>query len=119
MDTLTLKSIQLDGDHGLYESERARGNRFELDVILYGDFRPAGEADDLSLTLDYQIIEKTASEIMSGPSQLLIESLCQKIGDLLFKRAPVILSMELALRKLDPPLDKPTAYAEIRMRWQR
>ncbi|MEX1062616.1 MAG: dihydroneopterin aldolase [Balneolaceae bacterium] len=119
MNTLTLKSIELYGKHGVHDEEREKGNRFELDVIIHGDFTGAGRNDDLSLTLDYSLIEDVVLKVMSGPSHLLIESLCKKIGDELLKEAPGIQSMELALRKMNPPLKSRTSYAEIRMQWQR
>lgn len=119
MDTLTIKSIQLHGHHGYYESEQREGNRFELDVILKADFRPAAKTDDLTLTCNYEIVEEVARRIMSGPPQKLIETLCLKIGDKLFERFPAVFHMELALRKLNPPLQHTTAYSEIRMEWQR
>ncbi|MEX2602008.1 MAG: dihydroneopterin aldolase [Balneolaceae bacterium] len=119
MDTLTIKSVQLHGNHGYYESEQSDGNKFELDVILRADFRPAAITDDLSLTCNYETVEEVARQVMQGPSQKLIESLCLKIGDRLFERFPTVTHMELALRKLDPPLQQPTAYSEIRMEWQR
>lgn len=118
-DTLTLKSLELKGNHGFYESERKAGNRFELDVILKGNFRHAGESDDLSLTVNYESIEETVLQIMEGPPQKLIESLCKKIGDSIFEQFTGISSLELALRKIHPPIQTPAAYTEIRMQWQR
>lgn len=119
MDTLILKSIELEGKHGVHEEERLHGNRFELDVTLRGSFRAAGKSDDLSRTVDYSQIEKIALEVMQGPSKHLIETLCLTIGDRLFEALPGVSTMELALRKLSPPLESPTAWAEIRMQWQR
>jgi len=119
LDTLTLKSIELKGKHGVYSEERETDNFFELDVIMHGEFKPAGEKDDLSLTVNYESIEAIASGVLSGPSRLLIETLCQEIGAAVFNKFPDIQSMEVALRKLNPPLKSSTAYAEIRMRWQR
>ncbi len=120
MDTLTLKSIELKGKHGVYSEERKSGNRFELDVILHGEFKPAGDQDDLALTINYESIESIASGILAGgPSKFLIESLCLQIGNRIFDYFPEIQAMEIALRKMHPPLKSPTAYAEIRMKWQR
>ena len=65
------------------------------------------------------IIEEVAAQVMAGKERLLIESLCHRIGETLFERIPAIHSLEVALRKLDPPLDSPAEYAEIRMTWQR
>lgn len=119
MEILTLKSIQLEGKHGFFDSERKQGNRFEIDIILKGNFRNAGEKDDLALTPDYRVAEQIANQVITGPSQKLIESLCKKIGDTLFERYTNISELEIALRKLNPPLQSTVKYAEIRMQWQR
>lgn len=119
MDTLTLKSIQLEGKHGYYETEREQGNRFEVDIILKGNLRDAAESDDLALAFDYQAAEQIVRQVIEGPPQHLIESLCKKIGDAIFERFPNVSDLKIALRKLNPPLESPAAYAEIRMQWQR
>ena len=117
MDTLKLKSIKLQGKHGVYQSERDNGNQFELDIIFKGNFRSAGEKDDLALTPDYRVAEEIARKIISGPSQYLIETLCKKIGDSIFDAFPDIMELEVVVRKLDPAMESPVEYAEIRMQW--
>jgi 7,8-dihydroneopterin aldolase/epimerase/oxygenase len=117
VDTLTLKSIKLQGKHGVCQSERDKGNHFELDIIFRGNFRSAAEKDDLSLTPDYRVAEEIARRIISGPSQYLIETLCKKIGDSIFEAFPDVSELEVVLRKLNPAMDSPVEYAEIRMQW--
>lgn len=118
-DRLTIKSLLLQGRHGLYEEERVRGNRYELDVHFFGDFRPGGKKDDLTLVPDYASVAGIASTVLDGPSRNLIESLCSVIGDRLFEQFPMAQRMVVTLRKLDPPLTPPASYAEIEMQWQR
>jgi dihydroneopterin aldolase len=117
LDTLTLKSIQLRGKHGVYSSEREKGNQFEVDIIIRGDFRSAAEQDDLALAPDYAVAEKIVREIISGPSKLLIETLCKKIGDTIFETFPRVKQLEVAVRKLNPAMESPVKFAEIRMQW--
>ncbi|MEX0638986.1 MAG: dihydroneopterin aldolase [Balneolaceae bacterium] len=119
MDTLTLKSLQLDGFHGVQPEERERGNRFEIDIIMRGDFKKAASGDDLQLTVNYEWVEEIVLQVMHGPSRQLIETLCHNIGEILFREAARIEHLEVALRKLNPPLSTPGAWAEIRMEWQR
>lgn len=118
-DRLTIKSILLQGRHGLYEEERIRGNRFELDVHFYGDFKPGGVMDDLSLVPDYASVAGIAGTVLDGPSRNLIESLCSAIGDRLFEEFSSARRMVVTLRKMDPPVTPPAKYAEIEMQWQR
>ncbi len=111
--------MQFEAKHGFYESERKQGNLFELDFEMKGQFSKAADRDELSETIDYQLLEEITSEVMYGPPCRLIETLCKKIGDQIFSKFEQIVFLELALRKMNPQLKSPVEYAEIRMQWQR
>jgi dihydroneopterin aldolase len=119
METLTLKSLQFHAYHGYYEKERKEGNNFEVDLIFKADLRKAGSTDDLNDTIDYQDVLKEVQTVMNGPSLKLIETLAKNIGDRLFDHFPTIQSLDVAVRKLNPPLSVKTEYSEIRIQWQR
>lgn len=117
METLTIKSLQFHAYHGYYEKERSDGNDFEVDLIFRGDMRSAGDSDDLQDTIDYQEVLNIVASVMEGPSCKLIETLAKQIGDQLFDHFEEARELEVAVRKLHPPLDTKTAYSEIRMQW--
>lgn len=117
MDTLTIKGLQFHAYHGYYEKERSEGNDFEIDLIFRGDLRKAGDSDDLRDTIDYQEVLDIVTSVMEGPSRKLIETLAKRIGDQLFDYFKEASELEVAVRKLNPPLDTKTAYSEIRMQW--
>lgn len=119
MDTITLKSLKFSGKHGYYDEERQKGNHFELDVIASGDFQPATYGDNLKLTFNYETVQSVAKEVFDGPSEKLIETLCKRIGDKIFEKAPIVHELTVSLRKMDPPIDVPADYAEITMTWNR
>jgi len=119
METLTLKSLRFRGYHGHYEQEREQGNDFEVDLVFSGELRAAGESDELGDTIDYQQAQEIARSVMEGPSVKLIETLAKRIGDQIFEAIPQAKTLEVTVRKLQPPLDIKTAYSEIRMQWQR
>lgn len=119
MATLTLKSLCFEAYHGFYEEERRQGNRFEVDLTFTADLRQAGDSDRLEDTIDYQKAADIVQKVMEGPSQKLIESLTKRIGDHLFESFPEAERLQVAVRKLMPPLDVETAYSETRMSWQR
>lgn len=117
METLTLKCLHYRAKHGYYEEERKEGNHFEVDLMFSADLRPAGRSDELSDTIDYQQATDIVTSVMEGPSVKLIETLAQKIGDALINTFSGIHKLEVAVRKIQPPLDIETAYSEIRMTW--
>lgn len=119
METLTLKGLRFRAYHGYYEKERKEGNNFEVDLVFSANLRLAGERDTLGDTIDYQKAETIVKSVMEGPSVKLIETLAKRIGDELFKAFPKTEMLEVAVRKLAPPLDTETVYSEICMTWQR
>lgn len=119
MDTLTLKALRYEAPHGFYKEERRNGNRFEVDVILEGNFREAGASDDLERAADYQRAGNAVREIMEGPSVRLIETLACRIGERLHVEIAEAARIEVAVRKMDPPLHGGAQYSEIRMEWKR
>ncbi|MEX2456664.1 MAG: dihydroneopterin aldolase [Balneolaceae bacterium] len=118
-DQITLKSLKIHGKHGYYPKERENGNHFEIDITATGHFRGAINTDNLGETFDYQVAEKIVRDVINGPSEKLIETLCAKIGDQLFEEFSSISALTVSLRKMNPPIETPTAYAEITMQWSR
>lgn len=119
LDTITLKSLEFSGKHGFYDEERQEGNYFELDVIAKGDFKKAIVGDDLDQTFNYEIVKEVAQNVFNGPSEKLIETLCSRIGNEIFKRSTITKELTVSLRKLNPPIGVPAKYAEITMTWNR
>lgn len=119
MDTLTLKGLRFEARHGWHEKERREGNLFEIDLVFRGPFREAGETDELDRAIDYQEAERLVRGIMEGESVKLLETLALRIGEALFDRFDDALELDVAVRKLNPPLPVATEYSEIRMEWKR
>ncbi|NBW70419.1 MAG: dihydroneopterin aldolase [Bacteroidetes bacterium] len=119
LDKLTLKGLRYRGLHGVHEHERVEGNDFEVDLIFFCDLRSAGQSDELSKTVDYEIAENLVSEIMLGPSKKLIESLCLSIGESLMKHFAMAIALRVIVRKLAPPVKQAAEYSEVCMNWRR
>ncbi|MDX1642171.1 MAG: dihydroneopterin aldolase [Balneolaceae bacterium] len=119
MDKITLKSLQLQGKHGYYDKERRQGNQFELDVTAYGNFKASIPESNLEKTFDYNLVREIAEKIMSGPSEKLIEALCNRIGQEIFNRSSEIKKLRVSLRKMNPPIGASAEYAEVTMTWNR
>ncbi len=119
LDTITIKALKFYGNHGYYEHEREKGNQFELDITAKGYFKESVKQDDLNKTFDYQQVEKIAGKVFSGPPEKLIETLCLRIGERIFKQMPLVKKLKVALRKMNPPIETPAEYAEIIMKWKR
>jgi len=119
LDTITIKSLSFPGNHGYYPEEREAGNAFEVDVIAEGEFKQAIRKNDLGKTFNYELAATCAKDVMSGPSELLIEALCYRIGEAVFEEAKSVKKLTVVVRKLQPPIETEAAYAEIKMTWKR
>lgn len=80
MDVIRLKNMMFYGYHGISESEKSLGGKFEVDLDLYRDLKKAGESDNLKDTLDYEKIYKTVSNCTKQNKFYLIEKLAERIA---------------------------------------
>jgi len=80
MDVIRLKNMVFYGYHGVSESEKSLGGKFEIDLDLYKDLQIAGQSDDLNETLNYEKIYKTVQNCTKKNKYYLIEKLADRIA---------------------------------------
>jgi dihydroneopterin aldolase len=80
MDVIRLKNMVFYGYHGISDSEKNLGGKFEVDLDLYRPLMKAGQADDLRQTLDYEAIYKTVHDCTKNRKFYLIEALAETIA---------------------------------------
>lgn len=98
---MAVRGLRIHGRHGVYESERTRGQEFVVDVVLGLNTRPAGHADDLSRTVDYGSLARRLAAVIEGEPVNLIETLAERL-------AAVCLT-ETAAREVEVTVHKPNA----------
>lgn len=119
MDKLVLKGLKFRALHGYFENERIEGNDFEVDVTFTTSLSEAGKTDDLSKTIDYSKAREIIASVMEGDSKKLIEALALLIGQKLNSYFTNAVSIEVSVRKYNPPMPGETKYSEVTMRWPR
>lgn len=80
MDVIRLKNMVFYGYHGVSESEKSLGGKFEVDLDLYQDLKKAGQSDNLKDTLNYEKIYKTVHNCTKRNKYYLIETLADRIA---------------------------------------
>lgn len=80
-DRIALTGLRAIGRHGVLPEERASGQEFIADAVLWLDTRAAAAADDLALTVDYADLAGRIARIISGEPVTLIETLAQRLAD--------------------------------------
>ncbi|RNC83781.1 MAG: dihydroneopterin aldolase [Balneola sp.] len=119
MDKLVLKGLKFRGYHGFYDKERVDGNDFEVDLTFHLSLEDAGVSDELEKTIDYSIAQKIVAEVIEGKSKKLIEHLAYLIGECLTNEIESANSVEVTLRKLNPPMPGICEYSEVTLSWPR
>ena len=80
-DVITLKGIWGFGYHGVFETERASGQDFYVDVELEVDLTRASVSDDVKDTINYaEVTDLVVEEITTNPVSL-IEKLAGRIAE--------------------------------------
>ena len=86
------------GYHGLFEEEAKLGQKFEVDVEIYGNFRGFAH-NNTSQAVDYPRVCKIVEQVVTGERFGLVEALADRIAD--------VLQSELGLSKLLVRVRKP------------
>jgi dihydroneopterin aldolase len=98
-DKIILSGMQLFGYHGTRPEENSLGQRFVVDIALHLSLRAAGEADDLSLTVDYSQVHALARAIVEGPPLRLTEAVAERIAAGVLAEHPLVQAVEVRVRK--------------------
>lgn len=109
--------MQYNALHGFYDREREEGNHFEIDLLFKFPVLDAAKNDDLSQTVSYEKAQELVNSVMYGPSKRLIETLAYDIGESIFQEFDFLESLTVRVRKLNPPMETASRYAEISLQW--
>ncbi|MBN2423761.1 MAG: dihydroneopterin aldolase [Calditrichaceae bacterium] len=112
MDIIRLKNITFYAHHGFYEAERELGQKFEVDIEVSCNLKPASDDDDLKKTVDYRAIYHIAKETFENYKFKLIETVAQQMADRILNQ-PGILNVLIRVRKPHVPLNGLLDYVEI------
>jgi len=103
MTQIILENMLFYAYHGFFDEEQKIGNEYHVSVTLDVDSSLAGKTDDLSHTLNYQLVYNAVKAQMSVQSRL-VEHAAQRILDDLLATFPMIQKATVAVSKMNPPL---------------
>lgn len=109
-DRIELRGLTIHGQHGVYDFERADGQDFVVDVILWIDLADAAASDDLADTYDYAVLAERAAEIIAGPPRNLIETVGSEIADFVMDDERVH-AVEVVVHKPQAPI--PQKFSDV------
>ncbi len=115
LDRISLAGLRAYGYHGVLPAERAQGQEFVADAVLWFDTSPAAAADDLSLTVDYAALAGRLADIISGEPVALIETLAQRLAAACLADERVQ-HAEITVHKPDAPVGVPVRDVSVTIR---
>jgi dihydroneopterin aldolase len=115
---IALEGLEFHAFHGVYPHERESGNWFEVDISVETDFTAAALTDDLSGTVNYEILYRIVKDEMEKPSRLL-ETVAQKIVDDVMRELPAVQGIDLKIAKINPPVGGKIRKASIHVTHKR
>ncbi|HET6567821.1 MAG TPA: dihydroneopterin aldolase [Rhodothermales bacterium] len=119
ISTVRLVNAVFFAHHGVMQEEHRLGGRFEVDVSMDLDVTQAAESDDLSYTVDYERIYRLVKDVVLHNRFYLIERLAYLIARDVMDAYPELASIEVTVRKPNPPVGGTADRAEVVYRTNR
>ena len=110
---IALKGLGALANHGVYDFERDRNQRFSADIVMWVE--TAGTTDDIAATVSYADIADEAMAVLTGAAVDLIETLAETIASRVMSHEGVI-GTEVTVHKPDAPIDHPFADVSVTVR---
>lgn len=114
-DRIELRGLRLVGICGALPEERTRPQPLEVDLDVHADLAPSGRSDDLSDTIDYGSLCDTVATVVNDGEPQLLEHLANEIAAAVLGVDPRIGRVEVAVRKLRPPVPHALATSGVRI----
>ena len=110
---IALKGLGAMANHGVYDFERDRNQRFSADIVMWVE--TAGTTDDIAATVSYADIADEAMAVLTGSAVDLIETLAETIASRVMSHEGVV-GTEVTVHKPDAPIDHPFADVSVTVR---
>ena len=109
---ITLRQVRFHAFHGVMPQERQVGADFLLDVRVGYPLAQAMQSDEVDDTLNYATLYDLVAREMQQPSKLL-EHVAGRMVEAISQTFPQVISIDLELTKLNPPLGADCVGASI------
>lgn len=115
-DRIELRGLRQAAFVGALPEEAERKQPIEVDIDIEVDLVEAGLSDALGDTVDYGVLCDVVETVIDEGHVQLLERLAQVIADRLTAVDPRITCVEVAVRKLRPPVPQDLATSGVRIR---
>lgn len=118
LDQIQIRGLRVYAYHGVKDSEKEKGQPFELDITLWTDIRRPGASDRLEDTVNYSRVAKRVLALMQEQKDDLIERAATRIAEGILMDFPVE-GVTVCLKKPRAPIAADFAYVAVEItRWR-
>lgn len=114
-DEIHIEDLEFYARHGVFPEETKLGQKFTLSVVMYMNTCAAGKNDDLDLSVDYGSVSHFITEYMQNNTYKLIEAAVENLAKELLLRYPLLLGVDLELKKPWAPIGLPVKYVSVKI----
>ena len=101
-DLIKITGISAKGFHGVFPSERKKGQKFIVDIEL--SINLVNLKDDLSKTVNYAEVAQIAHDNITSKPVLLIETLAENIAKSVLKKYKKVKQVKVGVHKPKAPI---------------
>lgn len=120
-DEIRIERLEVYAFHGVYPEEREKGQRFQVDAVLYADTRRAGLEDELTLSVDYGQVCLFIDKWMKENPCKLLEAVAERLSEAILLNYDLISAVDLEIRKPNAPIPLSFGCVSVRVHrgWHR
>lgn len=113
MDKIIIKGLKIYAFHGVNKEEKAQGQNFIVDAVLYVDLSKAGNTDKVSDTVSYAKVTKTIIKTVNEKSYDLLEKMATRIIQQIFDEFLSVKKVDVTVKKPEAPINADFDYMAV------
>lgn len=113
MDKIIMNGMRFFGYHGVLAEEREQGQLFMVDLELSLDLKPAGDTDNLELTVSYADVFESVGEVVTGAPRNLIEAVAESVANNVLEKFKPVREVKVTLKKPQAPIQGAFEYMAV------
>jgi len=113
MQRVTMRNMVFYAHHGAHPQEQELGQRFYVDVELWGDYSAAMRTDDLHEAVNYVEVYSEIKRVVEGRNFKLLEALGGAVADALLARFASVRRTRVVVRKPGALVPGPIDHVEF------
>lgn len=113
LSKITISNAQYYAYHGVRKEEQKLGGKFQVDLEMWYDAKPAFIKDDVNYALNYEEAMFLISEVIGNEQYNLIETIANEILNSVMEKFQILHKATVRVRKLAVPLRRTIDHVEV------